>query len=304
MEHMRQAVKDADGTVIPFAELKARIEKHYRQALETVKAKRSVVGPSDTHEQDMRSAADLRDLPNHDFWQMVGKDAARSELTKLCDILGIPMPSEPQAALALLDHIREAQKAAAEALLEHSQDLRVYRLTEPHEAAATNAPAPTESVSGQADALAIQAGAEPASVLLSEAVESFLRHGQEAEGWVVSTYNKREAILEVLMEWFGSDCAVSQIDKRAAAAFKTDCLFRLPANRMTAPQARGLSLRDSLEVSNVPKISNATVNQYLGACRMLCRLAMVLAFGKSQESLRFSWSCFVQGRSGACERTT
>lgn len=265
MEHMGQMVRDADGTAIPFAELKSRIEAHYRQALEVAKAKRSVTGPSDDHEWEAQRAAEVRDMPNRDYWRLVGKDTARSELTKLCDALGIPMPSEPEAALALLDHIREAQKAAAEAMLEHSQDLRVYRLTEPRKAAPASAPASSQAVTKQEEIPSLP----DQSVALFDAVGAFLRHGHEAEGWVLSTYNKRQAILEVLTEWFGPDCAVFQIDKRAAAAFKTDCLFRLPANRMTAPQTRDLSLRDSLEVSNVPKISNATVNPYLGCCRML-----------------------------------
>ena len=46
MEQINQAVVDRDGVPIPYEALKARIETHYRAALETVKAKRNLAGPS------------------------------------------------------------------------------------------------------------------------------------------------------------------------------------------------------------------------------------------------------------------
>ncbi len=75
-------------------------------------------------------------------------------------------------------------------------------------------------------------------------------------------------MLEVLLGWYGSDHPVSEFKKREAAKFKTDVLLKLPANRMTAPQTRSLSPQNSLQVSSVPKISNATVNRYLGCYRL------------------------------------
>ena len=87
--------------------------------------------------------------------------------------------------MELLDHIREASRATAEAVLEHSHALRAYSLR----------------VTPNAAPVAPVAISEPAaSVSLREAVAAFLQHGLEEE-WAVSTVNKREAMLEVLWEW-------------------------------------------------------------------------------------------------------
>ena len=282
MEQIKQAVRDKDGTPIPHNELKARIEAHYRAALETAKAKRSLIGPSEEYQDQMRQSASLMSLPNRDYWRTVGKDAARAALQALCDALDIPVPSEPGPAMELLDHVREASKAAAEAALEHSQSLRVYDLRQtPAAAPASPAAAP------------MAASENNISVSLKEAVAAFLRHGIEAEGWAVSTANKREAMLDVLLEWYGPDHLASDITKREAAKFKTDVLLRLPANRMTAPQTRSLSLRDSLRVSSVPKISNPTVNQYLGCYRLFW--AFMVSHGMTDE-VQFSGLQIKEGR--------
>ncbi len=234
MEHIKLAVRDRDGSPIPYNELKARIAAHYRGALEIAKAKRSHIGPSEKYQEQMRQTVDLLSEPNVDYWRLVGKDAAHAALRALCDALDIPIPTEPGPAMELLDHVREASKAAAEAALEHSQALRVYDLRQ------TSAAAP-----GSPSAASVAVSTPAASVSLKEAAAAFLQHGLDADGWAVSTFNKREAMLDVLLEWFGPDHPVSEITKREAAKFKTEVLPRLPVNRMTAPQTRNLSLRDS-----------------------------------------------------------
>ena len=83
----------------------------------------------------MRQTASLMSLPNQDYWRTVGKDAARAALDALCDALDIPVPSETGPAMELLDHIREANKAAAEVAREYSHSLRVYDLRDAPRAA-------------------------------------------------------------------------------------------------------------------------------------------------------------------------
>ncbi len=176
MEQIKRAIRDRDGTPIPHNELKARVETHYRAALATAKAKRSLIGPSEQDQDQMRQTASLLSLPNRDYWRTVGKDAAHAALDALCSALDIPVPSEPGPAMELLDHIREARNAAAEAALEHSKSLRVYDIRKAPAAGPATEPA---------------TGSEPVeSVSLKEAAAAFLQHGLEAEGWAVSTFNK------------------------------------------------------------------------------------------------------------------
>ncbi|MBO9399747.1 site-specific integrase [Shimia sp. R9_3] len=242
-----------------FGELKSKAERYFRANLEEGKRLRSAKGPFTSEEKArLKDAISWREMDNEDYWQLLGRDLARSELNKFCDGAGVDQPTTKEDAMLILGEIRKAQLAQFNALLEHGQSLEEYDFSEP-QSAPTTAPEPQEVLQR--------------TTTLLEAVETFLTVHAQSEGWTQGTIKKRRAILEVVLEWFGSDTPMDAIGKSEAAEFKNRVLLNLPANKSKHRETRSLSLRDAIAVEGVPKIDNATINAYLSACKNLWKWA-------------------------------
>ncbi len=237
------------------AELRAKAERYFRANLEEGKRRRSTKGPFTGKEKEgIKDAISWREMENEDYWHLLGKDNARTELDRFCDGAGVEQPTTKVDAMMILDEIRKAQLAQFRALLDHGLSLDGYDFSEPPSGPVE--PSTAHSVT-------------PPGTTLKEAVETFLGVHGAAEGWAAGTVEKRRAILDIALEWFGPDADMYQIGKKDAAAFKNEVLLNLPTNRSKGAATRGLSLRDAIAVPGMPKITNATINSYLSAYKNL-----------------------------------
>lgn len=115
-----------------YAELRAKIEHHFRARLEEAKQRRYELGPYTAEQkQQTRRDIDLRSIDNLEYWQILGRVNARKELDSLCSNIGIDVPTTKEDAYRVLDEIRKVHKALGEAMLEHGETLEGYDFREP-----------------------------------------------------------------------------------------------------------------------------------------------------------------------------
>lgn len=244
-----------DMSGINYADLKARMEEHFRKALADAQQERNASGPyTPTEKQQLRDSIDFRSMPNMEYWRLLGRDNAQAEISKVCEAIGVDIPKTPAQSQMLLDEIRRVQIAVSEAMLEHGESLERYDLSGPRRESVRPSAPPKPTLRQRT---------------LSEAIHDFLTLHAKAEGWRPGTVQKRRVILDIAQEWFGADTIMSEIGKAEAADFKNRVLLNLPANRGKSEATRGLTLREALAVEDISKIDNATINSYLSACKNL-----------------------------------
>ncbi|WP_177175474.1 site-specific integrase [Cribrihabitans marinus] len=249
-------------------ELRAKADAYFRSRLEEGMKRRRAIGPLNEQEKENATRSlELHQMPNRDFWHLVGSDNAQAELDKFFSGTGIPQEENRKHFPMILDEIRKAKIGLWEAVLEFDRSLGSYDFTAPQSAPVSASGAPA---------------ALPQGPSLSDAVEAFLSEQETTAGVTFSTIKKRRAILEVALEWFGPGRAMSAIDKRAAGEFKA-ALLTLPSNRMKVQRTRGMSLQEAMAVTDVPKISNGTANAYLSALKVFWTWAET--HGYAEEAL-------------------
>lgn len=268
-DYLTEAVAMQETT--DYAVLRAKIQAHYRKALDEAKRLRSAKGPlTDAEKEAARENIRLWDTPNADLWSVLGRENARAELVKFCEAISLPMPTTTEAAMRLLDEIRKVKKAAAEGLLEHGLSLDSYDLSLGASAAPRETASPPVGLyPAQSDALPAKGPlATVSGPTLADAVASYFTEQVRLNAVTPSTIKKRRAVLDLAIEWFAPDCPVQSITKRNAAEFK-DALLRLPANRSKRGRTRGLTLREAVKLEHVERISPTTINAHLSVLRLL-----------------------------------
>lgn len=99
------------------------------------------------------------------------------------------------------------------------------------------------------------------NILLETAISEFMQEHELAGSWVHGTKLEKEISCNLLLEILGninlSDLSMER------ARYAKDVLIKLPLNRKKNKKTRNLSLKKSLEVEGVKKISVTTVNKYL-----------------------------------------
>jgi hypothetical protein len=109
-----------------YAELRSKAEQYFRTSLAKGKLRRSEKGPfSDEEKERMEQSIELREMPNKDYWGLIGQANTTDEFKRFCEATGIPEQQEPEHLWAILDEIRKAQAGVFKALLEHGQSLDV-----------------------------------------------------------------------------------------------------------------------------------------------------------------------------------
>ena len=233
-----------------YAELRSKAEQYFRASLAKGKLRRSEQGPlSNEEKEQMEQSIELREMPNEDYWDLIGKANTTDALKHFCEATGIPEQQEPEYLWAILDEIRKAQAGVFRALLEHGQSLDVYDF---------------RGRQGGAEAPSSGTGVLSAGTTLSKAVDAYFVEHEKTGNWTPGTIHKRRAALGVAMEWYGPDIDMTMIGKQEASGLK-DLLLSLPANRSKTAATRDLTLREAVAVPDVRRIGNTTVNSYLGA---------------------------------------
>ena len=102
------------------------------------------------------------------------------------------------------------------------------------------------------------------SVALGAAIDDFVT--EHSPQWSAEMTKKAKSYLAVLLEYFGPDRPLAEINRKDATELKK-VLQALPANRSTKPQTRDLSLTDAIAVPGVKKITSKTVSNYIDTFR-------------------------------------
>jgi len=257
-----------DTAGMNHAVLRARILEYFRTQLDLVKQRRGRLGPFTAEETaGVEHALMALEEGNAEYWHLLGSDNARAELDQFFKTTGLHRDEYREQTPKILDEIRKARIGAYRAILEHSERLSAYDFSEP--------------LSGPVETSASRPTSMHAATI-SETVEAFFREHDTTSDWTSGTVEKRRAIMDFVVEWFGPETMMAGIGKRDAAALKAATLS-LPTNRTKAPKLRGLSLREAIAVPNMPKISNATVNAYISIYKIFW--AWSQAHGFAQEAL-------------------
>ena len=231
-----------------YAELRSKAEQYFRASLAKGKLRRSENGPFSVEEKErMEQTIGLCEMPNKDYWDLIGAANTTDELKRFCEATGISEQQAPEHLWAILDEIRKAQAGVFKALLEHGQSLDTYDFT-----------ARQEAVEAAHNGI----GTQVAGTTLSKAVDAYFVEHEKTGNLTPGTIQKRRAALGVAMEWYGPDIDMTQIGKQEASGMK-DALLSLPANRSKASATRDLTLREAIDIPDLPRISNTTVNSYI-----------------------------------------
>jgi site-specific recombinase XerD len=115
---------------------------------------------------------------------------------------------------------------------------------------------------------------------LQTAIDDYVAENKRAGSCRSATFEKKEANLALLTEYFGADRLVGEITKGEAQDIKR-VLLELPANRHKMPQSRTLSVREATEVTGLAKISAVTVNGYISTFQSFFEWAMKNGHGKA-----------------------
>ncbi|KQI72388.1 hypothetical protein AN191_09790 [Loktanella sp. 5RATIMAR09] len=235
------------------SEIRATVYKYFRQQLVDGKQRINQTGPlsSQKIEHYQQSLELMRD-GNKTYWHSLGSEYARSELASFYEATGLSPEHCHDIQPLILDEIRKARIGAYEAILSHAKGLEVYDFTD----ATTQ---PTASPDDQ-----VRLSGHPT---ISEAVEAFFRVHEKSSEWTPGTLQKRRAILDIAIEWFGPNRSMGEIRKRDASDLK-EVLIALPANRSKVAKLRGVPLREMIRVDDLPKISNATINAHLSVFKV------------------------------------
>ncbi|OIN87573.1 MAG: hypothetical protein AUJ12_02295 [Alphaproteobacteria bacterium CG1_02_46_17] len=96
---------------------------------------------------------------------------------------------------------------------------------------------------------------------LKKVIAEFMRDKEMESAWGNRAKDERKACFDLLLEIFGEDYAIAQINHEQARQVK-DILLKLPKNRAKKRETRGLTLLRQIEVDGVEKISVDTFNKY------------------------------------------
>lgn len=103
---------------------------------------------------------------------------------------------------------------------------------------------------------------QKSSIALEQCIDLYLSENKKVGNWHKRTFSKKEATFDLLIEIFGKDKPMHEVDKSHAQRVK-QILLELPTNRSKLKETRDLSITDAIEVIGVSKISPVTVNDYI-----------------------------------------
>ncbi|WP_160116503.1 site-specific integrase [Ruegeria sp. AU67] len=247
-------------------ELRTKVHEHFTEVLKKAKARRYELGPyTELEKERIADAIRLHEADNEDYWELLGREHARSELDKFCNGTGVKQPKSREDAFLILGEIKNAQLALAKTMLEHNKTFDKYDFDEPPSAPVS----PTESAQASSGATSVTISKRPPQALSGPPLSVlFAERKAEAEridGWSAKLSNDYQAWIGLFIELQG-DRPILDYKKADARDFKK-VLLELPSNRNKLPQTIGLSPREAIQTAKdheLPTLSASTVNKALG----------------------------------------
>ncbi|WP_299947294.1 site-specific integrase [uncultured Ruegeria sp.] len=247
-------------------ELRTKVHEHFTEVLKKAKARRDELGPYSELEKE-RIADTIRhhEAGNEDYWDLLGRDYARSELDKFCNGAGVEQPKTREDAFLILGEIKKAQLALANALLEHDKTFEKYDFGT-QLSTLVNAPESGQPSSGTVPAKVAKKPTDAlSSPLLSILFAERKAEAEQTSQWSDKLLNDYQAWTDLFIELQG-DRPVLDYKKPDARDFK-NVLIELPSNRNKLPQTIGLTPKEAIQAAKdhgLPTLSVSTVNKALG----------------------------------------
>ncbi len=246
-------------------ELRAVMHGYFKQALA---ARIDQIGangpPSDLDLAPQATTQALAEGTSEDYWGIIAPNGIDAFLQRLCGATGLPEPGSTKEADRVLQEYKMAHRDFLRALVKHQASLEHYDFTSPL-VSVVQAHAPLHP--------AAPLPLADAGIDLQQAIDEYVGENRRAGSWASATFEKKEAALALLTEYFGADRPIGGVTKRDAQDIKR-VLLELPANRHKMPQTRTLSLREATEVTGLAKISAVTVNGYISTYQSFFEWAM------------------------------
>jgi integrase len=230
-------------------ELRAKVHDYFKSQLEGFKERIDAGGLlGQRQHMAQRTSQALAEGPSEDFWGVVAPEGTDAFLTRFCGVSGIPEDEAVARPTRLLEEIKNAFRDVLRAQAEYQARLGSYDYAE-HSVPRI---AVTESDVVQ----------QP-SIPLSQAIGEYIGENRRANSWGVTTFDKKTAHLNTLIEVLGGDRQTQAITKQDALDLKR-IVLALPKNRQKMPATRGLSIFEAIAIVGVEKNDAVTVNYYLG----------------------------------------
>ena len=91
-----------------YAELRSKAEQYFRASLANGKLRRSEKGPfSDEEKERMEQSIELREMPNKDYWGLIGEANTTDEFKRFCEATGIPEQQATKHSTAIVFYISD-----------------------------------------------------------------------------------------------------------------------------------------------------------------------------------------------------
>ncbi len=240
-------------------ELRAVMHGYFKKALAARIDQIGAKGPpSELDLAPQETTQMLAEGTSEDYWGMMAPQGVDAFLRRLCEATGLSGPASPKEADRVLHEYKMAHRDFLRALVKHQTSLEHYDFTSPlvQVVQPTASPAVTDS-----------------GITLRHAIDDYVAENKRAGSWRSATFEKKEANLALLTEYFGADRPIGEIAKRDAQEIKR-VLLELPANRHKMPQTRTLSLLEATKVTGLDKITAVTVNGYISTFQSFFEWAM------------------------------
>lgn len=227
-----------------YDELRATVHAIFKSRLEKYMNRVAKAGPDSRDGPVTQCELGWAQGPSADYWEVYAQNGTEAFLNDFCASYGIPIAETTASPDRWLDEIKNAHREMLRAMQEYQVRLKSYDYVGPISDAQPR-PVPDTTVTR--------------GITLQEAIEEYIGENRRAKTWEIRTFDKKEATLSVLPEILGAAKPLRAITDQDAQDIKR-LIQGLPANRNKLPQTKELSIRESVEVAGIAKISAVTVN--------------------------------------------
>lgn len=263
--------RSTTGTGMKYAELRAMAHAYFQAQLDASIERRSAIGPLTAEErQDAERSLEIHELPNSDFWQLLGRENAEKELARFGAGTGIELGQQGSRIPVILDEIRKAKVSMIKAGLEYNQSLDHYVFTTPQSASLEAKARDTGGVRRKTPAAPQGGDVTGSGPLLSTLFAERRAEAEKGGEWSPKLLDDYQRWTSLFIELFG-DRPLLEYRKPDARAFK-EALSQLPANSTKYAQTKELSTREAIEAAkthNMATLSTSTINKALGRMQAL-----------------------------------
>lgn len=209
-------------------ELRAVMHGYFKKALAARIEQIGAMGPqSELELAPQETTQMLAESTSEDYWGILAPNGTDAFLRRFCEASGLPEPGSTKEADSVLQEYKLAHRDFLRALVKHQASLEHYDFVG-EMTPALQAPAPLASAD--------------LGIALQTAIDDYVAENKRAGSWQSATFEKKEANLALLTEYFGAERPIQGITKRDAQDIKR-VLLELPANRHKMPQTRTLCKR-------------------------------------------------------------